>query len=89
MFVGMTKNDRRRIRAIAARAARKFGEKLQDEQTIFYDVAACHLNGCPLDLEKLVKASEETLLHDLVGINRNICRETGELKNHFLPRCAK
>lgn len=53
------------------------------------DVTACHLNGCPLHLEDLAEADNFNLLHDVVGIYRHLDRETGRLKDCFLPRYAK
>ena len=28
------------------------------------DITACHLNGCPLDLKKLLQAPDKDLVHD-------------------------
>lgn len=52
------------------------------------DIMACHMNGMPLDLAKLLAADPFNFLHDLSGISKNINRETGKIENHFLPRCA-
>lgn len=52
------------------------------------DIIACHSNGCPLNFEKLAEADNFTFNHDIAGIRNNINRLTGELENHFLPRCA-
>ena len=51
------------------------------------DLTAAHLNGCPLNLRKLYDADDSNLAHDVFGIRRYLNRETGELENHFLPRC--
>lgn len=56
---------------------------------ISMDITACHCNGCELDLRKLNEAPLDTFLHDVLGINRHIDRNTGQLTDHFLPRCAK
>lgn len=52
------------------------------------DLTACHLNGCRLDLQKLLTAEDFTFAHDITGIRRNISRSTGAMENCFLPRCA-
>jgi hypothetical protein len=52
------------------------------------DVTACHCNGCPLDLQKLLDAPDSDFGHDVFGIRRFINRETGEIGGCFLPRCA-
>lgn len=52
------------------------------------DVTACHANGCPLDLEKLLHADAFNFSHDVFGIARYINRNTGKLENCFVPRCA-
>ena len=53
------------------------------------DIAACHLNGCPLDLKKLLTFEDADFFHDIIGIREHINRNTGKLENFFLPRCAK
>ena len=52
-------------------------------------IAACHLNGCPLDLKKLLTFEDDDFFHDIDGIIEHINRNTGKLENSFLPRCAK
>jgi len=52
------------------------------------DVLATHLNGRPLDLARLLEAKRTDFLHDVVGIRTHIDRETGQLKNCFVPRYA-
>lgn len=53
------------------------------------DITAVHLNGNPLQLEKLLKADYFNFAHDVFGINRHIDRNTGKLLNHFSPRYSK
>lgn len=52
------------------------------------DITAVHCNGCPLNLQKLLDFDDFNFLHDVYGISRHVNRETGELKDSFLPRCA-
>ena len=52
------------------------------------DLTACHLNGCPLDLGKLLDAGGVDFWHDIHGINEHIDRQTGKLRNCFVPRCS-
>ncbi len=59
-----------------------------DAMTISMDVTACHANGCPLDLEKLLDAPDFDFAHDVMGIRRHIDRKTGKLGGCFVPRCA-
>ena len=42
-----------------------------------------------LDLQKLLDAPDGDFGHDVFGIRRHINRQTGELENCFLPRCAR
>lgn len=58
-------------------------------QTCVMDLCACHANGCPLDLRSLAKGPEFDFVHDIAGIARHIDRNTGKLKDHFLPRFAR
>ena len=52
------------------------------------DIQACHTHGCCLKLVDLLRASDGDFLHDVCGINRYMDRDTGELKDCFLPRYA-
>ena len=53
------------------------------------DIAAAHTK-CPLDLKRLLGDFDDAnFLHDVAGIRMYIDRNTGELKECFLPRCAK
>jgi len=75
------------IKKTAARAAEMFeGYEVFDS---IMDVTACHMNGCPLDLEKLLNADDFNFIHDITGINRYLDHVTGELGNCFVPRFAK
>lgn len=58
-------------------------------QTILMDLSACHANGCPLDFKRLLAFPDFDFAHDIFGINQRIDRETGQLRNCFVPRCAK
>lgn len=60
-----------------------------DRLELAMDLTACHSNGTPLDLARLLQADEFNFLHDIYGINRHIDRSTGQLNNHFRPRFAQ
>lgn len=53
---------------------------------VMMDVTACHLNGCPLRLNDLLQASSMSFMHDMIGIEKNLNRSTGQIENQFLPR---
>ena len=53
------------------------------------DITAAHLNGCPLDLDRMLAGEPADLMHDVQGIRRHLDRETGRLQHHFWPRFAK
>ena len=81
------------IEAIAVRAFKGFlktgnyiGINLLDVEM---DVTACHVNGCKLDLNGLLKADDFNFAHDISGIMSHIDRTTGKLEDHFLPRYAR
>jgi hypothetical protein len=78
--------DRDTIHAIAARVAKIWPQ--YDVMTARMDLTACHLNGCPMDLDRLLAADDFNLAHDMFGINRHLDRRTGQLTGHFLPRYA-
>lgn len=69
--------------------ARDIKEEKLDRVGLSMDLVACHMNGCPLNLEKLLAAKEGDFGHDVFGISRFINRKTGKLTQCFLPRCAK
>lgn len=50
------------------------------------DIEACHNNGNPLKLQELLGADDFNFIHDVIGIQQHINRETGELMDCFLPR---
>jgi hypothetical protein len=55
---------------------------------LMMDITACHCNGNPLDLEKLLAADDFNFLHDVGGIRRHLNRTTGKLLECFSPRCS-
>lgn len=59
-----------------------------DKMTICMDLWFCIEGGCDLDLEGLLKCDPVNLVHDIVGINRNLDHRTYKLNNHFYPRMA-
>ena len=87
-----TKKEDILISKIAKRA--KFMLKSQynieiDLQSTMMDLTAVNANGCPIDFERMATASIHDVIHDVMGISKNINRETGKLENCFLPRFTK
>lgn len=82
-----TAEDREKIQRIAKRAAALWSD--YDVMTAEMDVTACHLNGCPLDLDRLLGADVFNFGHDMFGINSHLDRRTGKLTDCFVPRCAR
>lgn len=85
-----TQAERDLIKKIAARAVTIAKERFikYSKQDCSMDITACHCNGNPLDLRKLLDADDFNFSHDVFGIARHIDRETGKLSNHFSPRCS-
>ena len=77
------------INQIADRVFQDYPEVVYLRLDLDMDLSAVHSNGCPLDFEKLLKAPPFDFAHDVFGIKRNINRQTGELDNCFVPRCAR
>lgn len=70
---------------------KRLGLEPADVTLTSLDLAACHLNGCPLDLVAMADpevVDDFTLSHDVSGIFSHVDRGTGKLVNGFLPRCA-
>jgi hypothetical protein len=83
--------DRTVIQSIAERAAaidvqHNGASRARNVQHHAMNVSACHANGNPLDLTRLLAADDFNFAHDVFGIDRHIDRETGELQNFFSPR---
>ncbi len=91
-----TREERKTITLIVDRAAKggwcrgpKERDHWYDALTMAMDLNACHSNGCPMDFKRMLAADDLDFLHDVSGIARHMDRETGKLKDCFLPRFAK
>lgn len=84
------KAARQTITRIAERAVEVGGKHGSpfDLVSVMMDVTATHANGCRLRLDDLAEADEFNFLHDIVGIERHLDRDTGQLRDCFLPRFA-
>lgn len=76
-----------KIATRAVKIAKAHGRKDIKQLDTTMDILATHLNGCPLDFQKLIDADDFNFIHDVFGIQRHLNRKTGKLKNCFLPRC--
>lgn len=91
-----TQGEAALISKIAERADREIYRPAAFSQTRLdteMDLTACHANGCPLDLEKLLLADRVNFAHDLLGIRHHLDRDDnsptgGKLKDCFFPRFA-
>ncbi len=79
------------ITKIADRASKMVAKTGRLYKTIgaVMDIAATHLNGCPLNLEGLLVADDFNFAHDVLGIREHLDRRTGKLKDCFVPRYAR
>lgn len=59
-----------------------------DKIDLTMDITACHCNGTPLELHRLLAANNSTFNHDVFGIVKHIDRSTGKIGENFVPRCA-
>ena len=48
-------------------------------------LSAVHTNGCKLDLQRLLAASDHHLMRDYYGISQNLNMDTGQIENDYLP----
>lgn len=71
----------------AREASLRAGGPNLDRLQFCISITACHLNGCPLDLDRMMVADDFNLLHDVCGIDRHISHDDGSLHN-FRPRFA-
>jgi hypothetical protein len=88
-----SKEDREKLDQIVSRFQTDYqsrtGVPPADPLSVNMDLTVTHLNGTPLDLDKLLASDNFNFLHDVMGIIRHLNRTTGKLKDHFLPRCAR
>lgn len=85
-----TKEEDIIISKISERALNLMGrDTAEDKIQLSMSLTACHSCGCKLDLEGLLGAPDDLLLHDVIGIHLHLDHETGELKDSFWPKTAK
>ena len=89
-------NATKKDRMLISQIAKRFVEYMHKEHNLHpdlddinMDIAAVHLNDCKLRLKELLEADQFNFNHDMFGIREHLNRETGKLKNCFLPRFAK
>jgi hypothetical protein len=84
----ISKADNEKLFAIATRAAKmakKFNLLHFDALHCVMDLTLAH-HTQPLALAELLDAEEVDFTHDVWGISRHLDRETGALRDHFIPR---
>lgn len=89
-FAVLTREDRETVRRIVERASTMFdtfGVKL-DRLSLSMDLCAVHAER-PLDFEALLAADGPNFTHDIGGIMKHMDRETGTLRDCFVPRFAR
>jgi len=84
--LGTTREELLAIHAIAGRAVK---EKItgRDFLSIAMDIELAHTDH-PLELSALLEAPDNDFWHDIMGIIRNLNRNTGKIENCFCPRYA-
>lgn len=88
----LTYAEHRAIRRIARRAIdtiQELAAKGATRVSIAQEIEACHLNGTPLELERLLAANDFSFAHDVVGIHKHLDRATGALSPVFCPRTMR
>lgn len=56
-----------------------------DGQLARMDIAACHCNGCPLELLRFLMSDAPDFVHDFSGISLHLDKKSGKLLNDFKP----
>lgn len=88
-FKQWSKEDEPDVQRIIERAREmfaRFGHRL-DVLSLRMDLAAVNA-VIPLDFMKLANFDNFNLSHDIGGILKHMNRETGDLEDCFVPRCA-
>lgn len=74
-------------RAATIAELRQYNPIRDDKLTVMMDLESA--NDCiPLDLDKFLSFDDGNFGHDMFGIRRHLNRETKQLENSFVPRCA-
>ena len=85
----ISRKDADTIARIIQRAWPDMQKCYKDRISLGMDITAAHLNGNPLRLKELLAANDFDFFHDLYGIREHLDRDTGELKDCFVPRYSK
>lgn len=88
-FLSANREDTALIFAIADRASALARRRARTKFDIVMDITACHLNGNPLRLHDMLAGDEIHLIHDILGIERHLDRDTGKLRDGFTPRFSR
>jgi len=68
--------------------SRELGHEPPSRLELSMDLAMCHVNSCPLQLDELLVARDSDFAHDVFGIRRHLDRAGGRLRDGFTPRFA-
>jgi hypothetical protein len=82
------REEARRVGAIVKRAKAANLDRGRQDSDLTMDLVAARAN-CPLNFERLLGSSDADFAHDIAGIIKFMDRETGELRECFLPRAAR
>lgn len=83
----MSRDEKMVVVEIAKRAD-ALGIMMFDRMSLMMDIEAVHAET-GLKLDELLNADDVNFSHDIVGIQKNLDRESKKLQNFFLPRYAK
>ena len=83
----MNREEKMVVAEIAKRAD-ALGIMMFDRMSLMMDIEAVHAE-IGLKLDELLNADDANFLHDIVGIQKNLDRESKKLQNFFLPRYAQ
>lgn len=81
----MSNKDKYELMAKIAKRADEKGLLFFDRISLIMDLEHAD-NEFNLRLNDLLSADVFNFAHDVIGIQRNIDRVTGEMNNHFVPR---
>jgi hypothetical protein len=83
----VTMQESRLIESIVDRASSvNFSPLNMTRQSMQMDLCATIAQGIKLDLQCLLVADDFSFIHDMLGIAMHMDRQTGHLRNNFVPR---
>ncbi len=82
-----SKSELKLISKISKRAILELNFYNNQYVDLMMDIECAHID-CPMNLHTFINFDQENFAHDIYGIRKHLDRNTKELTDCFVPRCA-